>query len=38
MSDVALSGVFLGRGALSREVDRTATIEAGMAGCGSSGR
>jgi hypothetical protein len=38
MGDVALSGVFLGRGALSREVARAATIEAGMAGGGSDGQ
>jgi hypothetical protein len=38
MGDVALSGVLLGRGALSREVVRVVTIEAGMAGGGSSGR
>jgi hypothetical protein len=37
MGDVALSGVLLGRGALSRKVARVATIEAGMAGGGSSG-
>jgi hypothetical protein len=37
MSDVALGGVLLGRGALSCEVARSATVEAGMAGGGSSG-
>jgi hypothetical protein len=34
MSDVALSGVLLGPGALSREVAQVATVEAGMAGGG----
>jgi hypothetical protein len=38
MGDVALSGVLLGCGALSREVARAATIEAGRAGGGSSDR
>jgi hypothetical protein len=38
MGDVALSGFLLGRGALSREVARAATVEAGMAEGGSSGR
>jgi hypothetical protein len=38
MADVALSGILLGRGALSCEVARAATVEAGMAGGGSGGR
>jgi hypothetical protein len=37
MGDVALSGVLLGRGALSREVARAATVRVGTAGGGSSG-
>jgi hypothetical protein len=38
MGGVSLSSVLLGRGALSREVARAATVEAGMDGGGSSGR
>jgi hypothetical protein len=38
MGGVALTGVFLGRGALSSEVARAAIVEAGMAGGGSGGR
>jgi hypothetical protein len=37
MSDVALSGILLRSGALSSEVARATTIEAGVAGGGSSG-
>jgi hypothetical protein len=38
MGDVALSGVLLGRGALSREMARAAIVEAGMAEGGSNGQ
>jgi hypothetical protein len=38
MDDVALSGILLGRGALSREVALVATVEEGRARGGSSGR
>jgi hypothetical protein len=38
MGDVALSGVLLGRGTLSHEVARAATVEAGMARGGSGGQ
>jgi hypothetical protein len=38
MSDVALSGILLWRGALPSEVARATTIEAGVAGGGPSGR
>jgi hypothetical protein len=38
MGDMALSGFLLRLGALSREVARATTVEAGMAGGGSSGR
>jgi hypothetical protein len=37
MSDVALSGILLRSGALSSEVTRATTVEAGVAGGGSSG-
>jgi hypothetical protein len=38
MGDVTLSGVLLGRRALSSEVARATTVEAGVAGGGSSSR
>jgi hypothetical protein len=38
MGDVALSGILLGHGALSSEVDQATTVEAGVAGGGSSGQ
>jgi hypothetical protein len=38
MGDVALSGVLLRRGALSSEVARMTTVEAGVVGGGSSDR
>jgi hypothetical protein len=38
MSDVALSGLLLWRGALLSEVARVTTVEEGVAGGGSSGR
>jgi hypothetical protein len=38
MSDVALSGILLRRGALSSKVARATTVEAGVAGGGPSGR
>jgi hypothetical protein len=38
MGDVALSGIFLGRGALLREVARATKVEVGMAEGGSGGR
>jgi hypothetical protein len=38
MGDVALSGILLRRGALLSEVARATTVEADVAGGGSSGR
>jgi hypothetical protein len=38
MSDVALRGIILWRGALSSEVARVTTVEAGVAEEGPSGR
>jgi hypothetical protein len=38
MSDMALSGILLRRGALPSEVARATTVEAGVAGGGSSGQ
>jgi hypothetical protein len=38
MGDMVLSGVFLGHGALSREVAQAVTVEAGRARGGSGGR
>jgi hypothetical protein len=38
MDDVALRGSLLRRGALSSKVARATTVEAGVAGGGSSGR